>query len=156
MLQAKLKSAIEKLNDNRFDFIGADKREQKKEVLRAAIAVMRSNESDTAIGQFVLSLEENPDYAHTFKPGKESETQKLVREFVALYPAVQSHLTGRCERLEQAQNNRRSMTLFERLKRVNDSDQLNALRQLIVPSAQLPVTTSIAASASAEQPRQCQ
>lgn len=148
MLRDALQAAIDKLHDDSFSFLGQEKRQQKLNVLEAAIFLVNSTEKD--ISAFVKALENNPDYGFSFKPGKEPETLRLVREVVCLYPEVRVALISRREKLEaqrETQHAGNRPGLFDRLQRAVSASQedktLQALQLLTVPNGTLPIVVGV-------------
>ncbi|OGT48217.1 MAG: hypothetical protein A3E82_07500 [Gammaproteobacteria bacterium RIFCSPHIGHO2_12_FULL_38_11] len=129
-----LDGAIDKLKKSEFDYLGKKARQQKRLVLEAAKSVLNNIISDD---EFVKVLSDNPEYTHTFKPGKEAETVRLVRQLLALKPSLKQKLQAEIARLEKAHSAKKAASFFNRKDPV-----LSALEAINVPTALFPVNTT--------------
>lgn len=146
----KLNDAIIKLSNTEYDFIGKEKRLQKRNVLNAALLVVKNNGDTASINAFVKTIENNPDYAHTFQPGKVAETVNLVKVVVQHYPEINGALKKQHDVLKQQYENEKAArkqqpgffnTLKARVKDISnlETQQIQALNAAIVPDHSLPV-----------------
>ncbi len=138
-LKSDLQSELTKLRNEPLGFLGNTR--QKIRVLKAALVFVNSKQKD--VNGFAQALADNPAYASEIKSGKVTETVRLVREMVRLYPEVRSDLEARRQTLQtqrQVQEATRSGAgFFDRARSAlvssKEKEQLEALQSLSVPNS---------------------
>lgn len=144
-LQNDITASIQKLLDPGFDFLGKEKRDQKLNVLRAALTFIKTEEKNASA--FVEVLAKNPNYSFAFTPGKTSETLRLVREMVSLYPAIKLELESRRETIREKKVQITSVGLFRAPTNTAENKSLRALELLTVPNQPLPAVVGTVVAA---------